>query len=457
MGLGWLWWCAWGPLLARDAAALLRGRRDTWWHPLALCVARMALGDIDLFFAWQAWHLWDWAGSGGALGPLGRAWRCGTFAWQAWHLVTSTCTLRGKHGAWWHRPFFCVAGVALMGLGWVWRRAWGPLVAREAAALFCVAGVTLGDIHLRFAWQAWHLVTSTFGLPGRRGTYGTSAHARNSCAHHLCHTTLSHSIFRTHLSHTALSHKLFVAHHHSQTALSHTIFRTQLHSTTLSHTIFHAHLSHTNFVTHHLLSQTIFHTPSLSHTIFHTHLCLTPSFTHHLCHTPSFTRHLCHTPSFTRHFVAHPFTHNFVTPQLCHTPSFTHIFHTQLCHIPSLWRTIFHTHTHIFRTPALSHTIFHTNHLSHTIFVTQHLSHTTLSHATLSQATLSHTHTQTQIFTYKCLSDRSSTTSFIYPSFPIPLGPLFLLIGRSCLVGSSGPSIFLVNVSLNVWVPKAFK
>ena len=35
------------------------------------------------------------------------------------------------------------------------------------------AGVALGDIHLRLAWQAWHLVTCTFVLSGRRGTYGT--------------------------------------------------------------------------------------------------------------------------------------------------------------------------------------------------------------------------------------------------------------------------------------------
>ena len=38
---------------------------------------------------------------------------------------------------------------------------------------FCQAGVALGDIHLRFAWQAWNLETSTFILRGRRGTYGT--------------------------------------------------------------------------------------------------------------------------------------------------------------------------------------------------------------------------------------------------------------------------------------------
>ena len=46
------------------------------------------------------------------------------------------------------------------------------LVAGEAAAL-CVAGVALGDIHLRFAWQVWHLVTSTFVLRDRRATCGT--------------------------------------------------------------------------------------------------------------------------------------------------------------------------------------------------------------------------------------------------------------------------------------------
>ena len=33
-----------------------------------------------------------------------------------------------------------------------------------------VAGVALGDIHLRFTWQALYLVTWTFTLSGRRGT-----------------------------------------------------------------------------------------------------------------------------------------------------------------------------------------------------------------------------------------------------------------------------------------------
>ena len=56
-----------------------------------------------------------------------------------------------------------MAGVALGGaLGLV-------LGARDAAAL-CVAGVALGDIDVRFTWQAWHNLTSTLVLRGRRGT-----------------------------------------------------------------------------------------------------------------------------------------------------------------------------------------------------------------------------------------------------------------------------------------------
>ena len=76
----------------------LCGRRGTWWHPPSICVVGVALGDIHLHFAWQAWCLWHGAGSGGALGRV--------------------------------------------------------LVARGAAPL-CVAGVALGDIGVLFAWQAW--------------------------------------------------------------------------------------------------------------------------------------------------------------------------------------------------------------------------------------------------------------------------------------------------------------
>ena len=85
MALGWLWWRAWAGLVAGDAAAL--------------CVAGVALGDIHLRFAWQAWHL------------------------EASPNATFTVVLRGRRGTWRHLLWFCVAGVALMSLGW-------PLVAR---------------------------------------------------------------------------------------------------------------------------------------------------------------------------------------------------------------------------------------------------------------------------------------------------------------------------------------
>ena len=81
--------------------------------------------------------------------------------------------------------------------------------------------------------------------------------------------------------------------------------------------------------------------------------------------------------------------------QLCHTLSFTHNFHTQLSHT------------------TFTHTIFHTQ-LCHTpcSFDTQHLSHTTLSHTTF----------------FTC---RSFNASFVFPSFPVPLQHLLLIIGRS--------------------------
>ena len=208
-------WHLWSPLVAGDAAAL--------------CVAGVALGDIYLGFAWQAWHLETFTfGLRGRRGTYGTAWRAWSplvagdaaalcvagvaladihlrFAWQACHLGTSTFVSRGRHGTISHPPSFHAAGVALMALrgalgrrwspvtprhfawqawhketstlvlrgrrgtyGTAWR-AWSPLVAGDAAAL-CVAGMALADIHLRFAWQAWHLETFTFGLRGRRGT-----------------------------------------------------------------------------------------------------------------------------------------------------------------------------------------------------------------------------------------------------------------------------------------------
>eukprot|EP00435_Cladocopium_sp_Y103_P052566 s864_g16.t1 len=90
---------------------------------------------------------------------------------KARRLVTSAFVLCGRRGAWRHLLSFCVAGVAGQwassggGLG----RRWSPVTP----CLYCVAGVALGDICLRFVWQVWRLATSAFVLCGRRGTQGT--------------------------------------------------------------------------------------------------------------------------------------------------------------------------------------------------------------------------------------------------------------------------------------------
>ena len=42
---------------------------------------------------------------------------------------------------------------------------------------FCVADMALHDIHLGLAWQVWHFTTSTVVSRGRRGTWrGTWSH-----------------------------------------------------------------------------------------------------------------------------------------------------------------------------------------------------------------------------------------------------------------------------------------
>ena len=412
----------------RGRRGSLRGRRGTWRQPPSLCVAGVALGDIDRHFAWQAWLLRHWAGSGGAPGSQLMPWTPRLFAWQAWHLATATFTWRGRRGTWRQPPSLCVAGVALTALGGLWWRTGFSADVVDAAAL-CVAGVALGDSHLHFAWQAWHLVTSTVTMRGRRGSYGTGPAL---VAHRV--RTLSPTIFRHTIFHTPL----------------HTIFQTQ----SLTHP-----LSHTIFVTHYLSR-----THHLSHTVFHAQLCHTPSFTqhfvtHHLWHTIFHTT-LSHTLSFTHHFVTHHLSHTtFDTPSfthhlwhtIFHTPSQTHLLHTTLSTLSHtiLHHTIFHTplcHPSSFATPSFTHH-FVTYHLhthttlSHTIFHTQ-LSHTTLSHThTIFPIQLCHTHNFVLL-----LDPPPPPLSFL--SSPSPLQHLVLIIGRSCLVGLSGPLILRLFVVL---------
>ena len=47
-------------------------------------------------------------------------------------------------------------------------------------------------------------------------------------------------------------------------------------------------------------------------------------------------------------------------------------------------------------------------------------------------------------------TNRSSTISFVFPAFPAPLQPLFVILGRSWLVGLSGPLI-LQMVATSEW------
>ena len=118
-------WQAWHKL---TSTVVLRGRRGTTSHPPSFCVAGVALTHTH------------------------------TFARQAWHNQTSTFVLRGRRGTTSHPPSFCVACVALMALGGALGLAWSP--------------VTPGTPR-HFAWQAWHKLTSTVVLRGRRGTHGT--------------------------------------------------------------------------------------------------------------------------------------------------------------------------------------------------------------------------------------------------------------------------------------------
>ena len=201
----------------------------------------------------------------------------GRFAWQAWHL--------------WH-------GVAPL----------GPVLSPVTPRLF--------------AWQACHLVTSTFVLHGRCGTiFDTPSFTHHLCntpsfTHHILHPTLSNTIFESlthHVSQTALSHTPSFTippsthhlspHHFSHTTLSHTVFR---------HTIFHTPLCHRHNLSHTTLSHALFHTQ-----LSHTH---TASFTHCFVthtHTPSFfvTHHLSHsTLSHTTVLTSRSFTASFPFP-----------------------------------------------------------------------------------------------------------------------------------------------
>ena len=90
-----------------------------------LRVACVALGNIDLHFAWQVWRLATW-----------------------------TFMLRGGVGT-------CGTGLALL-----------VRLVPGAAVRLCVACVALGNIDLHFVWQVWRLATWALVLCGGLGTCG---------------------------------------------------------------------------------------------------------------------------------------------------------------------------------------------------------------------------------------------------------------------------------------------
>ena len=154
---------AWQAWYNSTSTVVSRGRRGTNSHSPSCCVAGVAL-----------------MVPGGALGPgfgaCDAAALCVAgvvqldihlrFTWQAWYNLTSTFVSRGRRGTNSHPPSFCVAGVAFMVPG----GALGPGFGACDAAALCVAGVAQLDIHLHFTWQAWHELTFTVVLRGRRGT-----------------------------------------------------------------------------------------------------------------------------------------------------------------------------------------------------------------------------------------------------------------------------------------------
>ena len=147
------------PTCPSGRRGFLRGRRGSWRHSSSFHVAGVVLGDIHLRFTWQAWY------------STYSHTTCShtTYLHATYSRTTCTHTTYScRRGTWRHGSSLCVAGVARMALGWLWWRARFPR-ARVVAAAFCVAGVALGDIHLRFTRQRWYLVTSTFVSRGRRG------------------------------------------------------------------------------------------------------------------------------------------------------------------------------------------------------------------------------------------------------------------------------------------------
>ena len=457
--------CTWLALVARLVSvgrpgrrATLRGRRGTWWHWRSICVAGVALAHMNFRFQWQAWHLvtltFHLRGKGGAC--------CAWLALVA-RLVSvggpgRRATLRGRRGTWWHWRSICVAGVALahMNFRFQWQAwhlvtvtfnlrgkggaccAWLALVARlvsvggpgRRATLrgrrgtwwhwrsICVAGVALAYMNFLFAWQVWHLATSTFILRGMCGACGTGLaltlvarlgavsrpwrhgtlrgrHLATSTStlcgrcgtwrHRPSFGMAGVALGDIHAASESISLKYdfvththnFVTHNFSHLSLSHATLSHATLQTRLFHTFAHNIFTHIS-LTHTTLSHTtVSHThTTLSHTIFVTHNSFAHIFFTHISLTHNFVTH---------NFVAHNLSHTSISHATSLSLSHTHLCHTQLCH----------THTTLLHT-TLSQTTLSHNCVTHNSFA--QLFHTHLSHTQLCHPKLCRTQSFTHIY-----------------------------------------------------------
>ena len=131
----------------------------------------MALGDINLPFVWQTWHL---KAPTSILCGRRCIWKHRRAICGRRHLKASTSILCGRRGTWQHRPSLCVAGVLL----WHWAGSGGARLIPVCVAALCAASVAIRSIDLQSVWQACHihlhpvwqasyLASSTFSLCGR--------------------------------------------------------------------------------------------------------------------------------------------------------------------------------------------------------------------------------------------------------------------------------------------------
>ena len=203
----------------------------------------------------------------------------------------------------------------------------GPVLVADDAAALCVAGVALGDIYLRFMWQAWRHLTFTLVLGCRRGTHGTGWRAWVTPRHfawqawHLVTSTFVSRGRRVTISHSPWFCVAGVALMALGGALGPVLILVADDAAALC--VAGVALMALGGA----LGPVLVADDPVA-------LCVAGvalGDIYDLCHIPSHTQ-LCHTPSFTPIFDTPSFTHNFVTHNLSH-PSLTHhlshtIFHT---------------------------------------------------------------------------------------------------------------------------------